>query len=220
VDYTALRLTLLLAAWTTAILTLIVLPLSYWLAMSKWRGKFLIEAAVALPLVLPPTVLGFYILLATGPKGALGSLYQQFTGRLLPFSFAGILLGSVLFNLPFAVWPFTAAFAGMNRRLIEASWCLGESRWRTFWRVTFPLCWPGILAGMVLVFAHAVGEFGVVLMVGGNIPGVTRTLSIAIYDDVQALDYQSAGRMSLALVLFSLTVLSIVKLLGRREPST
>ena len=216
-DYQALRLTLALAAATTAILTLIGLPLSYWLAVSKWRGKFLVESVVALPLVLPPTVLGFYILFATGPKGTLGIWYQRLTGHLLPFSFAGILLGSVLFNLPFAIWPFTTAFAGMNRRLIEASWCLGESRWRTFWRVTFPLCWPGILAGMVLVFAHAVGEFGVVLMVGGNIPGVTRTLSIAIYDDVQAMDYQSAGRMSLALVLFSLTVLSAVQILGRRE---
>ena len=215
-DYTALRLTLILAASTTAILTAVGLPIAYWLATSRWRGNVLIESLVALPLVLPPTVMGFYILRATGPHSPLGSLYAEVTGGLLPFSFPGILLGSVLFNFPFAVRPFTAAFAGMNRRLVEASWCLGESRWNTFRRVTLPLCWPGVLAGIVLTFAHSVGEFGVVLMVGGNIPGVTRTLSIAIYDDVQALDYASAGRTSLLLVLFSLVVLCIAQALGRR----
>lgn len=216
-DGAALRLTLTLATSTTLILTLLGLPLAYWLATSRWRGKFFIESVVALPLVLPPTVLGFYILMATGPKSPIGGLYERFTGSLLPFSFPGILLGSVLYNLPFAIRPFAAAFAGMNRKLVEASWCLGESHWRTFWRVTLPICRPGLLAGMVLTFAHTVGEFGVVLMVGGNIPGVTRTLSIAIYDDVQALDYASAGRTSLFLVFFSLVALSIAQWLGRRE---
>lgn len=216
-DLTALRLTLTLAIATTSILTAVGLPLAYWLAMSRWRGKFLIESVVALPLVLPPTVLGFYLLLATGPKGAFGKFYESLTGRMLPFSFAGILLGAILYNLPFAVRPFTAAFAGMNRRLIEASWCLGESRGRTFWRITLPLCWPGVLAGMVLTFAHTVGEFGVVLMLGGNIPGITRTLSISIYDDVQAMNYAAASQTAGVLVVFSLAVLCLVHWLGRRE---
>mgnify|MGYP000985142077 CR=1 FL=1 len=216
-DWTAIWLTLRLATATTAILLVAGLPLAYWLAMSSWRGRFIIEAVVALPLVLPPTVMGFYVLMATGPNSPLGSLYEQTTGTLLPFSFPGILLGSILYNLPFAVRPFTAAFAGMNRRLIEAAWCLGESRWRAFWRVTLPVCWPGVLTGIVLTFAHTVGEFGVVLMVGGNIPGVTRTLSIAIYDDVQALDYASASHAAGLLVAFSLTVLCITHALGRRR---
>jgi molybdate transport system permease protein len=206
----------MLAFSTTAILSIVGVPLAYWLAMTRWRGKFLVEAVVAMPLVLPPTVLGFYILLAAGPDSPAGQVYERLTGRLLPFSFPGILAASVLYNLPFAVRPFTAAFAGMNRRLIEASWCLGESRWNTFRRVTLPLCWPGVLAGMVLTFAHTIGEFGVVLMVGGNIPGVTRTLSIALYDDVQALNYAAAHQTALALVLFALAVLCVVQLLARR----
>ena len=215
-DWDALWLTLKLATATTAILFVVGLPLAYWLAMSRWPWKFLVESVVALPLVLPPTVLGFYILMASGPNSPLGRFYEQATGSLLPFSFSGILLGSVLFNVPFAVRPFTAAFAGMNRKLIEASWCLGESRWRTFWRVTMPLSWPGIFSGLVLTFAHTVGEFGVVLMVGGNIPSVTRTLSIAIYDDVQALNYASASQTALLLMIFSLIVLCIAHLVGRR----
>jgi molybdate transport system permease protein len=215
-DWVAIELTLRLAASTTAILVFTGLPLAYWLANTRWRGRFVIESIVALPLVLPPTVLGFYILLATGPRSRLGQLLEQVAGTQLPFTFLGILCGSVLYNLPFAVRPFTAAFERMDRRLVEASWCLGESRWRTFWRVTMPLCWPGILAGMVLTFAHSVGEFGVVLMVGGNIPGVTRTLSIAIYDDVQALDYASASQTALILVVFSVVTLSIAQALGRK----
>jgi len=216
VDGAAVRVTFLLATATTGILLVFGLPLAYWLASSRWRGRFLVESVVALPLVLPPTVVGFYVLMATGPMSPLGRMYERATGSLLPFSFPGILIGSVLYNLPFAVRPFMAAFAGLDHRLVEASWCLGESRWRTFWRVTLPLCWPGILAGLVLTFAHTVGEFGVVLMVGGNIPGVTRTLSIAIYDDIQALDYASAGQTALWLVIFSLVVLCVTHLLGRR----
>lgn len=215
-DYAALWLTLKLATTTTGILFVIGVPLAYWLATTRWRGRVVVESFVALPLVLPPTVLGFYILMATGPRSAFGGLYEQITGSLLPFSFAGILLGSVLYNLPFAVRPFTAAFERVDRKLIEASWCLGQSRLCTFWRVTFPLGWPGVLTGLVLTFAHCVGEFGVVLMIGGNIPGVTRTLSIAIYDDVQALDYASAGQTSLLLVAFALVVLTIAQILGRR----
>ncbi len=219
-DWPAAFLTLKIAFATTVILFAIGIPLAYWLAMSTWRGKFVVEAVVALPIVLPPTVLGFYILMATGPQSVVGQAYEQATGSRLPFSFAGILLGSVLFNLPFAVRPFTAAFASMNRRLIEASWCLGETRWGTFRRVTLPLCWHGLLAGVVLTFAHTIGEFGVVLMVGGNIPGVTRTLSISIYDDVQSLNYTSASQTSLVLVLFSFTVLCIAQMLGRKGRST
>lgn len=216
-DWTALRLTLTLATCTTVILFVTGLPLAYWLATTRRRGRFLIESVVALPLVLPPTVLGFYLLLATGPRSTAGQLYEQVTGSLLPFTFPGILLGSVLYNLPFAVRPFTAAFEQLNRQLMEASWCLGVSKWRTFWRIVFPLSWPGILTGMVLTFAHSLGEFGVVLMVGGNIPGVTRTLSIAIYDDVQALDYAAAGQTALLLVIFSLVLLTATQFLSRRS---
>lgn len=216
-DWTAFWVTLQLAACTTVVLLVLGVPLAYWLAWTTWRYKFIVEAVVALPLVLPPTVLGFYVLLATGPYGFLGQLYEAGTSNRLAFSFQGILLASILFNLPFAVRPFTAAFAGIDRRLIEASWCLGVSHWKTFLRVTVPLCWPGILTGMVLCFAHTVGEFGVVLMVGGNIPGETRTLSITIYDNVQAMNYDSAGRTAFFLVVFAFIVLSISQFLGRRR---
>lgn len=216
-DWTAIWLTGKLATCTTVLLFLFGIPISYWLATTRSRFRILIESCVALPLVLPPTVLGFYLLIATGRGSWFGRAYEQLTGTLLPFSFPGILLGSVLFNLPFAVRPFTAAFSSLDRKLIEASWCLGESKWRTFWRVAFPLSLPGIFAGIVLTFAHSVGEFGVVLMVGGNLPGVTRTLSVSIYDDVQALDYQSAGETALALVVFALIVLSLSQWAFRRS---
>jgi molybdate transport system permease protein len=208
--------TLKLAACTTSVLLVLGLPLAWWLATARFRGKFLVEAVVALPLVLPPTVLGFYVLMATGPNSLPGRAYQSLTGGGLPFTFAGILAGSVLFNLPFAVRPFASAFAAVDRRLVEASWCLGVSRLATFFRVVVPLSWAGILGGLVLTFAHTVGEFGVVLMVGGNIPGVTRTLSIAIYDDVQAMDYQSAGQTALMLVAFAFTALGLTYALQRR----
>ena len=216
-DWIATWLTLKLAVCTTAILFVIGLPLAYWLAMSRWSGRFLIEAIVALPLVLPPTVLGFYLLVLFAPRSPLGGFYLAVTGGTLPFSFEGILIGSVLYNLPFAVRPMIAGFDQLDRNLIEASWCLGETRWSTFWRVSLPLSWPGILTGLVLTFAHCVGEFGIVLMIGGNLPGVTRTLSVAIYDDVQALDYAAAGRTSLVLVIFSLLVLCLTQYFGRRK---
>jgi molybdate transport system permease protein len=216
VDGTAAWVTVKLAACTTGVLLVLGLPLAHWLATSRWRGKFLVEAVVALPLVLPPTVLGYYLLAATGPNGALGRGYESLTGSRLPFTFPGILLGSVLFNLPFAVRPFAAAFAAVDRRLVEASWCLGVSRLGTFRRVVLPLCWPGILSGMVLTFAHTVGEFGVVLMVGGNVPGVTRTLSIAIFDDVQALNYAAAGQTAAVLVAVAFAALGLTYALQRR----
>jgi molybdate transport system permease protein len=217
VDWTAVALTLRLAAWTTAILAVAGLPLAWWLASSRFRGKALVEALVALPLVLPPTVLGFYLLLATSPRGFAGRVWESATGRPLAFSFAGILVASVLYNAPFAVRPFGAAFSAVDRRLVEASRCLGESGPMTFLRVTLPLARAGVLTGLVLTFAHTVGEFGVVLMVGGSIPGVTRTLSVSIYDDVQALDYARAGRSALVLVLFSFAVMALTSALSRRR---
>jgi molybdate transport system permease protein len=209
VDWTALRVTLCLAGCTTAILFIVGVPLAHWLATTRWRGHFLVEALVTLPLVLPPTVLGFYLLLALGPHSPVGPAR-------LAFSFPGILVGSLVANLPFAVRPFTSAFASVDRRLVEASWCLGVSRWGTFRRVILPLAWPGILTGVILTFAHALGEFGVVLMIGGNIPGVTRTLSIAIYDDVNALKYKAAEQMAGSLVLFAFVALCITYALQRR----
>jgi molybdate transport system permease protein len=215
-DWKALSLTAQVAACSTIILLVIGLPLAYWLATTRWRWKFLIEAVVALPLVLPPTVLGFYLLIATGPRSPLGRFFEATVGHALPFSFGGILVGSVLFNLPFAVRPFTAAFASVDRRMVEAAWCLRVSRWATFFRVTLPLAWAGVLTGIILTFAHAVGEFGVVLMIGGNIPDVTRTLSISIYDNVQALDYTTANHEALVLLGFAFSILSVVYALQRR----
>jgi molybdate transport system permease protein len=209
VDWEAIRLSLVLAATTTAILLVFGLPLAYWLAFTRWRFRFLAEAVVALPLVLPPTVLGFYVLLAIGPHSPLGRAYEAITGRLLPFSFGGLLLASVLYSLPFAVQPFAAAMSAVDRRLVEAAWCLGVSRAGTFARVIVPLARPGIVTGMVLSFAHTLGEFGVVLMVGGNLAGRTRTASISIYDAVQALDYAAAGRTSLLLLALSFAVLAV-----------
>ena len=208
-DFEAIWLSLRLAFSTTLILLVIGLPLAYWLAETRWRLKFLIEAAVALPIILPPTVLGFYILIAIGPQSPFGQGYEALVGRQLPFSFEGLLLASVIYSFPFAVRPFVAAFSGIERRLIEASWCLGVSHLRTFFRVVCPVSWPGILTGLVLAFAHTLGEFGVVLMVGGNIPGVTRTISIAIYDDVEALNYAQAANTSLLLLGVSFLALSV-----------
>lgn len=220
-EWPAIWVTLRLALGTTAILFVLGLPLAYWIAHTRWRGRFLVEAIVALPLILPPTVLGFYILLATGPHSLLGRTYADLAGYLgfsprLPFTFSGILLASVLYNLPFAVRPFAAAFAGIDRKLIEASWCLGVSRRATFCRILFPLAWPGILTGLVLTFAHTVGEFGVVLMVGGNIPGRTRTLSMSIYDQYQAQEYAAAHHTALALVGFAFVCLCLTYALQKR----
>jgi len=201
-------LTLRLAGLTAAIL--------YWLTYSRWRWKFLVEAVVALPLVLPPTVLGFYVLVAVSPRSPLGQMYQTLTGHSLAFTFEGLLFASVLYSLPFAVQPFTSAFGAVDPKLVEASWTLGVSRLKTFLRVTLPLSAAGVVTGVVLSFAHTLGEFGVVLMVGGNIPGVTRTVSIDIYDEVQALNYPAAAQTALVLLLFSFVILSVVYALNRR----
>lgn len=208
-DWTALGVSIRLSFWTMVVLLLIGTPIAYWVAFSRWRLKFLVEAIVALPLVLPPTVLGFYILLSIGPRSPIGGLYRDVTGNSLPFSFEGLLLASVLYSLPFAVQPFASAFASVDRQLIEASRCLGASPWKTFRRVIFPLSLSGVVTGMILSFAHTLGEFGVVLMVGGNLPGRTRTASISIYDDVQALNYHAAFQTSLLLLGVSFAVLAV-----------
>lgn len=208
-DWQAIGLSLRLAFCTTSVLVVLGLPLAFWLATTRWRGRFLIEAVVALPIVLPPTVLGFYVLMAIGPLSPVGRFYETVFGHRLPFSFEGLLLASVLYSIPFAVQPFTSAFATVDPQLLEASWCLGLSRLATFFRVALPLAWPGVLTGVVLSFAHTLGEFGVVLMIGGNLPGVTRTVSISIYDEVQSLNYAAANETSLALLVFSFVVLAV-----------
>ena len=215
-DWQAIWLSVRLAFFTTIILLAAGLPLAYWLTWSPRRWKFLVEALVALPLVLPPTVLGFYVLLAIGPRSPVGVLYARLTGGMLPFSFQGLLVASVLYSMPFTVQPVASAFAAVDRKLLEASWCLGVSRAQTFRRVIVPLALPGIATGAILSFAHTLGEFGVVLMVGGNIAGVTRTVSISIYDQVQALNYNEAQETSLFLLAVSFTVLALTYALQRR----
>ncbi|MEZ5386580.1 MAG: molybdate ABC transporter permease subunit [Prosthecobacter sp.] len=215
-DWQAITLSLRLSTCTTCILIALGLPLAWWLVNTRWRWRFLLEAVVALPLVLPPTVLGFYVLMAIGPHSPVGRLYESVFGTRLPFSFQGLLIASVLYSLPFAVQPFLSAFATVDRRMVEASWCLGVGSFGTFRRVVLPLAWPGVLAGVVLSFAHTMGEFGVVLMVGGNLPGVTRTISVSIYDEVQALNYSAANQTALAMLLFSFFVLSLTYALQRR----
>jgi molybdate transport system permease protein len=215
-DWQAVTLSFKLALVTTLILLIIGLPFSYWLSTCRSRLKFILEAAVALPLVLPPSVLGFYVLIAISPQSPVGQFYSELTGGLLPFSFEGLLIGSVLYSLPFAVQPFLAGFTTLDRQLVEASWCLGESKLGTFFRIILPLCLPSILTGIVLSFAHTLGEFGVVLMIGGDIPGVTRTLSVSIFDQVQALDYVSAGKTSVFLLCLSFMILVSVGLIRKR----
>lgn len=210
IDWQAFRLTVELAVIVSAILLLVGLPLAYWIAFSRWRGKFLVEALVALPIVLPPTVLGFYLLVALGSQSPLGRWWQSLTGHTLAFTFAGLVIGSILYSLPFAVQPFAASFSSVDRQLLAASATLGASRMRTFFRVIAPLSAPGLITGVVLAFAHTMGEFGVVLMIGGNIPGITRTVSISIYDQVEASNYAAANGMALLLLAFCFAVLALV----------
>src|SRR6266852_2817273 len=216
IDWQAFRLTVELAVVVSAILFVVGLPLAYWIAFSRWRWKFLVEAMVALPIVLPPTVLGFYVLVALGSQSPLGRWWQALTGHTLAFTFSGLVIGSILYSLPFAVQPFAASFSGVDRKLMAASATLGASPVRTFVRVVLPLSKPGLITGAALSFAHTLGEFGVVLMVGGNIPGVTRTVSIDIYDRVQAFDYAGANQTALLLLVVSFAVLSLVYGLNRK----
>jgi molybdate transport system permease protein len=215
-DWPAIALSLRLAAVVSGVLLLIGVPIAYWLAFSTWRWKFVCEAVVALPLVLPPTVLGFYVLLALGSQGPVGHLWTAWTGHGLAFTFEALVIASILYSLPFTVQPIASAFAQVDRTLLEASATLGVGRLRTFQRIVIPLSIEGILSGIVLTFAHTLGEFGVVLMVGGNLPGITRTISISIYDDTQSLNLAAAHETALLLLGFSLAALSIVYALMRK----
>src|SRR5882724_4146322 len=212
----AMWLSVKLAGCVAAILLVLGMPLAYWLAYTKWRWKFLLEVIVALPLVLPPTVLGFYALVAMGSRGPLGRLWTALFGHSLAFTFSGLVLASVLYSLPFAVQPLIASFESVDGKLLAASAVLGAGKWRTFWRVILPLSMPGVLTAVVLSFAHTMGEFGVVLMVGGNLAGVTRTVSIEIYDHVQSLEYGAANGLALALLVISFVVLALVYGINRR----
>lgn len=220
-DWQALVLSLELASVTL----LILLPLGLWLgralAYSHFAGKALVEAAVVLPLVLPPTVLGYYLLVSLGGSSWLGSWVQATFGLQLTFNFLGLLIASIVFNIPFIVQPVQRAFEAIPRNLAEAAAVSGLSAWQTFWRVELPLAWPGVLSAMVLTFVHTLGEFGVVLMMGGSIPGETKTIAIAIYDRVQSFDLAGADRMALFLLLLSLlavaaSYLATARLLHRR----
>ncbi len=216
IDWQAFWLTIELAVLVSALLLCIGLPLAYWIAFSRWRWKFFVEAAVALPIVLPPTVLGFYLLVALGSQSPLGRWWLSLTGHPLAFSFTGLVIGSIIYSLPFAVQPFAASFSSIDRKLLAASATLGVRPLRTFSRVVVPLSRAGIVSGIALAFAHTMGEFGVVLMIGGNIPGVTRTVSISIYDQTQASNYAAANGMALLLLIFSFGVLIVVYGLNRR----
>lgn len=209
-DWHAARVSLMLAASTAALLLPLGLLLARWLASTAWAGRPLAEALLMLPLLLPPTVIGFYLLVALGQGSPLGAWLAQHLGLRLVFSFEGLLLASVAVNLPFMVQPIQRALAAVPQSLREAAWVSGLSAWQTFWKIELPLAWPGLLAGVALTLAHTLGEFGVVLMVGGSIPGETRTLSIALYDRVQAFDLGGAHVMALALVAASLLALAAV----------
>ena len=208
-DWSALHVSLTLAVLTTLALLPLGLLLARWLAVTAWAGRPVVEALLLLPLLLPPTVIGFYFLMALGQGSPLGA-WLAASGIRLVFTLEGLLLVSVLVNLPFMVQPIQRAFAAVPHSLREAAWVSGLSTWQTFWRIELPLAWPGLLAGMALTVAHTLGEFGVVLMVGGNIEGETRTLSVSLYDKVQGMDLQSAHVMALALVGVSLLALTLV----------
>jgi molybdate transport system permease protein len=215
-NWDALLLSVRLAGITSLVLLLIGMPVAYWITYARWRWKFLVEAVVALPLVLPPTVLGFYLLLALGARSPVGRWWQALTGHTLAFTFEGLLVGSIIYSLPFAVQPFAASFAAVDPALLAASATLGGSHWKTFFRIVLPLSVSGVVTGVALSFAHTLGEFGVVLMIGGNIPGVTQTVSIYIYDAVQAGDYAAANTTALVLLAVAFVTLSLVYSLNRK----
>jgi molybdate transport system permease protein len=215
-DWLALRVSLLLGAGTIAVL----LPIGIWLgrllAFRQFRGKLLVETLVTVPLVLPPTVLGFYLLVTFGARSPLGQAFQAFAGHSLPFSFEGLLLASAIANIPFVVQPIQRGFEAIPAEVRDAAACCGLTPWQRFLRIEMPLAWPGILTAAILAFAHTLGEFGVVLMVGGNLPGETRTLSVAIYDRMQAFDDRSAGVMAATLLVIAVATLMATTTLSRR----
>lgn len=215
-NWQALRLTGELASLTSGILMLVGVPVALWVTFSRRRWKFLVESVVALPIVLPPTVLGFYLLVGFGLDSPLGRWYQHVTGATLAFTFSGLVVASVLYSLPFAVHPMVAGFRSVDPKLMAAARTLGANKLKTYSTIVLPLAWPALVTGLVLSFAHTVGEFGVVLMVGGNIPGVTRTLSIDIYDQVEALNYRSANATALTLLIFSYLLLCVVYALNQK----
>ena len=215
-DLSALFITLKLAGLTTLILLVLGIPFAWWLARSRWRFKFIIEALVAMPLVLPPTVLGFYLLIMLGPNGPVGGLMNALGSKPLAFTFTGLVIGSVIYSLPFVVQPLQAAFATIGNRPLEVAATLRASPLDRFFTVALPLARSGILTAAVLGFAHTIGEFGVVLMIGGNIPGETQVISIAIYDHVEGLEYASAHWLSAGLLLLSFCLLLAVYAFNRR----
>ncbi len=215
-DLTALVITLKLAGIVTLVLLLLGTPLAWWLSRSQWRFKFILEAMIALPLVLPPTVLGFYLLIALGPHGPVGGLMQSLDLQPLAFTFTGLVIGSVFYSLPFVVQPLQTAFSAIGTRPMEVAATLRASPLDRFFTVAVPLARPGFITATVLGFAHTLGEFGVVLMIGGNIPGQTQVLSIAIYDHVEMLEYGQAHWLSGGLLLLSFLLLMSVYAVNRR----
>lgn len=215
-DWTAFLLSVKLAAWTIVILLPLGVIVARHLAWRRYAGKPFVEAAMALPLVLPPTVLGYYLLVGLGRASPIGQFYEAIFGAPLVFTFEGLLVASIIFNLPFAVQPMQRAFESISSEVRDAAACCGLTPWRILWRIELPLAWPGIMTAFVLVFAHTIGEFGVVLMVGGSIPGETRTAAIAIYDQVQAFDDAAAGAMSALLLAISLIAIGIANLATSR----
>ena len=216
-DWTALRLSLLLGALTVLVLVPVAILIGRWLAVTKFRARAVVEALLTLPLVLPPTVIGFYLLVGMGPDSLVGKAWAVLFGGALVFSFKGVLIASILVNLPFAIQPAQRAFEAVGVELREAAATCGHPPWRSFLRIELPLAWPGIITGAVLAFAHTLGEFGVVLMVGGSIPGETRTLALSIYDRVQAFDNASAARMAAVLMMISLVAVTLSLMLSGRK---
>ena len=213
----AIWLTLRLAFVSSLVLLVIGVPLANWLNSSRFRGMILIETLVSLPIVLPPTVLGFYLLMLMAPQQPLGAAWVSVFGQPLPFSFTGLVIGSVIYSLPFAVQPFQAAFRGVRREMIQSALALGLTRRQTFWSIVLPLSKNGILTGVSLSFAHTMGEFGVVLMLGGSIPGQTRVASIALYDEAQRLNYATAHAYAIVLLVISFALLIGIAVLQRRQ---
>lgn len=216
----AIGLTLELAAVSSLVLLVIGIPLAHWLNTTRMRGALFIETLVSLPIVLPPTVIGFYLLLLMSPRQPVGAAWLSVFGQPLPFSFTGLVIGSVVYSLPFAVQPFQAAFRGVKREMVQSALALGLTQRQTFWAIVLPLSKHGILTGVSLSFAHTMGEFGVVLMLGGNIPGQTRVASIALYDEAQKLNYASAHAYALVLLAISFVILVGITYLQRRQHAT
>jgi molybdate transport system permease protein len=216
VDWTALRLSLLLGGLTVLALLPVALVVGRTLAYHRFRAQSVVEAALAVPLVLPPTVIGYYLLVGLGPQSTVGGFFEEALALPLVFHLRGLVIASFIVNIPFAVQPIQRAFENIPLEVRDAAACCGMGFWRTLWRIELPLAWPGVLTALVLTFAHTLGEFGVVLMLGGSIPGETKTIAISIYDRVQAFDYESAGQMSLVLLVFSVVVLAAAMSWGRR----